>query len=136
MRQRSCRVVLGVNKELLKDLEEERIQDTDESYYDSGGTVNNGLNSGNYTDLPILKMGINLPILDWQWSTANEYFKLALSNEPIKPHDLNSNIKNLNDVIYNYFTENFGQVEKNNDTNMINKYKDLTVKELKKSLKT
>ena len=48
--------------------------------------------------------------------------------------DVNSKIKLLNDVIYNYFADNFGHNETVTDKGMVAKYKDYTVKELKKAL--
>ena len=48
--------------------------------------------------------------------------------------DVNSKIKLLNDVIYNYFADNFGHNETVPDKSMVAKYKDYTVKELKKAL--
>jgi hypothetical protein len=41
----------------------------------------------------------------------------------------------MNDVVYNYFADNFGYVEKMPDKELVNKYKDQTVKALKKCLK-
>ena len=41
----------------------------------------------------------------------------------------------LNDVIYNYFADNFGHVESPPDKLLVEKYKNHTTKELKKTLK-
>ena len=41
----------------------------------------------------------------------------------------------MNDVVYNYFADNFGYVQKIPDKELVNKYKDQTVKALKKGLK-
>ena len=38
-------------------------------------------------------------------------------------------------MVYNYFADNFGHAEKIPDEALVNKYRDQTVKELKKSLK-
>lgn len=130
MHQRSCRVVHGLGDELRQDLQEELLQDTD-SHTTAEVHTEDALN-----DTPGLKEGINLPKSDSEWSTANDYFKMVLQlNAPIRPQDLNSNIKLLNDVIYNYFATNFGKVQKADNKNLAVKYKDFTVKELKKSLK-
>ena len=84
--------------------------------------------------VPVLKKGINLPKKDSE--TANGYFKSALfSNGPIKSRDLNTSIQILNNTIYNYFADNFGYTETIPDENVVNKYKDLTVKDLKKALR-
>ena len=70
-------------------------------------------------------------------STANEHFKFALqSNDPITSQDLNSNIKLLNNIIYDYFAQNFGYSESVPDNSLLNKYKDYEIKDLKKALKT
>ena len=55
-------------------------------------------------------------------------------NDPITMQDVNSKIKLLNDVIYNYFADNFRHNETVPDKSMVAKYKDYTVKELKKAL--
>ena len=91
----------------------------------------------NDESFPELKQGINLPKNDSVWQTANDYFKFALQlNDPIRMQDVNSKIKILNDVIYNYFADNFGHNETVPDKNMVTnyKYKEYTVKELKKAL--
>ena len=54
---------------------------------------------------------------------------------PIRGQDLSSSITHLNNVVYNYFADNFGHVEKIPDKELVNKYKDQTVNDLKKSLK-
>ena len=53
-------------------------------------------------------------------------------NGPITSHDLSTS---LNDTIYNYFATNFGYTETVPEENVINKYKDLPVKDLKKALR-
>jgi hypothetical protein len=83
-----------------------------------------------------LRKGKKLPKRDSEWSTANKHLKSALLlNGPIKSQDLNTSIQVLNDVIYNYFADNFGHTETIPDKNLINKYKDHTVKNLKKALR-
>ncbi|CAB4027742.1 Hypothetical predicted protein, partial [Paramuricea clavata] len=96
----------------------------------------NDINTVNYDSFPELKKGINLPKNDSEWSTANDYFKCALQpSDPITLQDLNSKIKLLNDAIYSYFANNYGHTETIPDKNMVAKYKEYTVKELKKALK-
>ena len=89
-------------------------------------------------NIPVLKKGIKLPKNNSEWSTVNDYFKFALqSNQPITSQDLDSNIKVLNNSIYDYFAENFGYTKSLPYNSLVNKYKDytLTVKDLKKTLK-
>ena len=67
---------------------------------------------------------------------ANDYFKFHIQlNGPIAAQDLNSNIRHLNDVIYNYFFEHYGNVEITNDKKLLEKYENHTVKDLKRCLK-
>ena len=87
-------------------------------------------------NFPVLKKGVKLPKSDAEWSTADSYFKFELRlNAPIRIEDLSSSITLMNDVVYNYFADNFGYVEKIPDKELVNKYKDQTVKALKKCLK-
>ena len=87
----------------------------------------------NVEEFPFLKKGINLPQCNIEWSTANEYFKFALNfNPPISSQDISSSIVLLNDVIYNYFADNFGHVESPPDKLLVEKYKNHTTKELRK----
>ena len=134
MHQRSCRVIHGLNNELCADLEEQNVDDNTEGVL-ADDEVTNLTTTENETS-PILKKGIKLPKTDSEWSTANEHFKSALLlNGPIKSQDLNTSIQILNDAIYNYFADNFGHTETIPDKNLINKYKDHTVKNLKKALR-
>ena len=95
----------------------------------------NDIDMTNDESFPELKQGIKLPKNYSGWQMANDYFKCALQfNDPITMQDVNSKIKLLNDVIYNYFADNFGHNETVPDKSMVAKYKDYTVKELKKAL--
>ena len=87
-------------------------------------------------DIPNLKKVIKLPKTNQEWSTANDYFKFTLqSNQPITSQDLNTNIKLLHNIIYEYCSQNFGFTDSSPDNSLVNKYKDYTVKDLKKALK-
>ena len=136
MHQRSCQVVHGLNAELYADIEEqinhdtENIAEMDQSGGDETFTVNNH-------DIPTLKKGIKLPKSDLQWSTANDYFKFALQiDQPITSQNLDTNIRLLNNTIYEYFSHNFGYADSTPDNSLVTKYKEHTVKALKKALKT
>ena len=137
MHQRSCRVINGLNKELKADLQA-NIQESNDDYSDE---VNVNFDTNTTTidsSLPTLKEGINLPRNDSDWLTANDYFKCALRvNQPINIQDLNSKINHMNETIYNYFSENFGNDKQRvcNDQ-FKTKYADLTTKQLKKSLQS
>ena len=103
------------------------LPETDSRSIDTGIT-----NDGSF---PKLKQGINLPKNDSGWLTAKEYFKCMLQlYDPIRLPDVNSKIKLLNDVIYNYFADDFGHNETVPNECMVGKYKECTMKELKKAL--
>ena len=142
MHQRSCRVVWGLNDELRADLNNNNTGLADQEF--NADSVNVPLiNSGvplitqpEKYSFPEIKQGINLPKTEDQWSTANEYFKsVLLLNLPITAQNLDSSIKLLNDTIYDYFSTNFGKVSQVVDKNLMNKYKDKSKHDLKKSLK-
>ena len=134
MHQRSCQVVHSLNDELCADLEEQITNDNTNNILENNNYDNNN-NNLNYESFPELKKGVKLPKNDSEWSTANDYFKFALQTDhPIASQDINSKIKLLNDAVYNYFADNYGYCETVPDQNLITKYKDYTVKELKKAL--
>ena len=134
MHQRSCQVIHSLNDELCADLEEQITNDNTNNILENNNYDNNN-NNLNYESFPELKKGVKLPKNDSEWSTANDYFKFALQTDhPIASQDINSKIKLLNDAVYNYFADNYGYCETVPDQNLITKYKDHTVKELKKAL--
>ena len=134
MHQRSCQVIHSLNDELCADLEEQIAVDNTNNTSENNNYDNDN-NNVNCESFPELKKGIKLPKNDSEWSTANDYFKFALQTDhPIAPQDINSKIKLLNDAVYNYFADNYGYCETVPDQNLITKYKEHTVKELKKAL--
>ncbi|CAB3987434.1 Hypothetical predicted protein [Paramuricea clavata] len=134
MHQRSCQVIHGLNDELFADLEEQITTDNTADTTENDNSIND-IDMTNDESFPELKQGINLPKNDSGWQTANDYFKCALQlDDPIRMRDVNSKIELLNDVIYNYFADNFGHNVTVPDKNMVTKYKEYTVKELKKAL--
>ena len=67
---------------------------------------------------------------------ANEYFKSKLSlNPPVTVQNLNSSVELVNDTVYDYFSDNFGQVAQAPNGNLIMKYEGKSKNDLKKSLK-
>jgi len=106
MHQRSCRVISGLNDELRTDFISTTQHENDNNEQDDDSLFI----QPDEEIFPDIKVGINLPKSDEQWLTANEYFKSVLQlSPPIRFEDLNSCIQLLNDSIYNYFSENFGQ---------------------------
>ena len=136
MHQRSCRVIHGLNNELCADLEEQTTDNTEDVRMDNVATDNANLTSTENDETPMLKKGVNLPKQESEWITANEYFKSSLLlNGPIKSHELNTSVQVLSNVIYSYFADTCGHTETIPDKNIINKYRDHTVKDLKKALR-
>ncbi|CAB3986993.1 Hypothetical predicted protein [Paramuricea clavata] len=136
MHQRSCQVTMGLNKELL-----ENVFEQEESNNNCAGDLDDidttsVYNTNQEEEYPELKNGINLPKTSSEWLTANEHFKFSLmSNPPVTSDDLNTSIKLLNDTIYTYFAGNFGFVERLPDKLLNDKYKNHSIKDLKKALK-
>ena len=90
MHQRSCRVIDDLENELQQQMTEALNNDSQEDNIDPVNPDISTLNiQENFSDL---KRGIKLPKSPLQWSTANDFFKLAFSNHPITPDDLNNNI--------------------------------------------
>ena len=84
---------------------------------------------GDPTTLP----GIKLPRNDEEWEEANLFFLLNIDmSAPIS--DINEFTTNLQQVIYNYFRDLYGTVEKD-DVDMTSEYNSMSIKELKKELK-
>ena len=133
MHQRSCRVIDDLEDELQQQMTEALNEHQNEDNVDP---VNPELSSVNSQEnLPGIKKGIKLPKSPLQWSTANDFFKLIFLNYPVISHDLNNNINTMATVIYNYFSENFGYVDNNNNIEFEKKYETFTTKDLKKALR-
>ena len=138
MHQRSCRVIFDLNDELCADLDdlEDDTTNVPENISTPDDENMHEAMPEDHNNFPELRKGIKLPKKDSEWSTANEYFKSALQfNAPIESQGLNTTIKGLNNTVYNYFADNFGYTETLPDENLISKYRDHTVKNLKKALK-
>ena len=128
-------VINGLNNELCADLVEQVAENNiEEDLTDDELTAN--LSTAENETTPEIKKGIKLLKHDSEWSTANEYFKSTLPlNGPIKSHEFDASIQELNNTIYDYFARIFGHIETIPDKNLENRYKDHTVKDLKKALK-
>ena len=78
MHQRSCRVIMGLNKELLENvLEQEESDNNCAGDLDDIDTTS-VYNTTQEEEYPELKKGINLPKTNSEWLTANEHFKFSL----------------------------------------------------------
>ena len=134
MHQRSCRIIDDLEDELQQQMTEILSDPENEDNIDQLEHENSWINS--QEDVPHdLRKGIKLPKSPLPWSSANDFFKLTFSNQPITPHDLNANIKTMVTVIYNYLGKNFGLVDNNKHVEFQRKYASFTAKDLKKVLK-
>ena len=124
MHQRSCRVIHGLSTELYADIEEQsnfEMQNVPEIDQCCGNETFTQVNQ----NIPYLKRGIKLPKNNVQWSMDNNYFKIALeSYQLITSQDLDSNINVLNNIIYEYFAQNFGYADSSPDHSLADEYKD------------
>jgi Reverse transcriptase (RNA-dependent DNA polymerase)/zinc-binding in reverse transcriptase len=83
-----------------------------------------------------VKPGLKLPKTDDQWTEANLYFKLRFASYLFKPiADLNSDVLNIQNEVYNYFANTWGTLHAAEDSDFATKYKDWSARSLKKSLK-
>ena len=133
MHQRSCQVLHGLNDEMRADLEEQMMNNNDDTR--ESDNCDSDVTANSEECFPEVKKGVKLPKNDKEWLTANEYFKYALQfDDPIKSQDDNFKINHLTSTIYNYFADNYGYNETLPDKDMLIKYKEYTIKELKKAL--
>ena len=82
-----------------------------------------------------LKRGDRLPKSSLDRSRANDQFKVVLFNVQIKQEELNSNIRRMNDVIFEYFSRICGEVDRGGNIDLHNKYSTCTAKDPKGELK-
>jgi hypothetical protein len=81
----------------------------------------------------IPKKGIKLPKSSAEWNIANDFFKLHLNcNNEIE--DINKEIKNIQNTLYDYFADNYGTVGGESD-DLKQHYGDLSKRQLKKELR-
>ena len=133
MHQRSCKVIDDMDEELRQQMTDALNEQICEDNIQSVEDVVSSLNS--QETFPDLKKGIKLPKSPLQWSNANDFFHLTLSNCPIASQDINKSINTMATVIYNYFNENYGFVDVDNNNEFESKYKSHSAKDLKKVLK-
>ena len=132
MRQRSCRVIQSLQTESLERLEDELVQ-TFENDHDS--ELGNFELNQNDLENCFIKQGVKLPNSPQQWLNDNEFFKAAFSSTPITADSLDHVIYNLNSIIYQYYKDSYGCVNNSSPSTFVSKYRDASVKDLKKRLK-
>ena len=88
MHQRSCRVIDDMQNELQQQM---TVALNNQVYEDSVQSVENVIPRLNSEEgYPGLKKGIKLPKSPLQWSIANDFFQLTLSNHPITMQEINN----------------------------------------------
>ena len=83
-----------------------------------------------------MKPGIKLPKIETGWKEADTYFRSALHAGDINISNLSISVKNMNNIIYEYFAKNFGTIDKKQLEDKLNdKYKDYGKKQLNSELR-
>ena len=83
-----------------------------------------------------MKPGIKLPKIETGWKEADTYFRSVLHAGDINISNLNISVKNMNNIIYDYFAKNFGTIDKKQLEDKLNdKYKDYGKQQLKRQLR-
>ena len=124
--KRACKIIdiPDIRALLEKPLQNNAIPSDDIEDIETDITVTDKLNRLN---------GVNLPTNDEDWKLANAYFAAYLPyNDPIT--DIDSSVKQLQDSIYTYFSENYGTV-KNKNVSEFDHYKTKSNRQLKIILK-
>ena len=104
--QRSCRVIRGLDKELVSELQ--NISDFENQPYMNHHVVISGEN-------PMFKTGIKFPKIDEQWNLANSYFKGELPAHEIENKSLDGMADQFNIKVYNCMADNYGFVDNSSD---------------------
>ena len=123
-RQRSCRVIMGLNDELnyaLQEYNEEIFGDQSES------TVN-----VNLAEDTIIKPAIKLPKSESEWKTANSFFHANLPIEDMNTDgDFNDIMTNFGKTVYDYLKSEYGIVREDEVNDFKVKYRNYTNNQLK-----
>ena len=85
--QRSCQVIHSLNDMRFADLDEQITADNTNDISDNNTCDDNNVNCESFIEL---KKGVKFPKNHSEWSTAKDYYKIALqTNHPITPQDIN-----------------------------------------------
>ena len=83
-----------------------------------------------------MKPGIKLSKTETGWKEADTYFRSVLHARDINISNLNTSVKNMINIIYEYFAKNFGALDKKQLEHELNKkYKDYGKQQLKRELR-
>ena len=126
--QRSCRFIKGMCSDLLLPHAEENANDYDQI----SDVVEDTLN-----ETPNLKPGVKLPKTDLDWREADLYFRAELPISEVNEHSVNDCVIKMTNLVYDYFAENFGTVNKSKDSDseFQSKYANYSKQDLKRELK-
>ena len=82
-----------------------------------------------------IKPGVRLPKTKLQWAEANAYFHIQFASIISSPTvDLNSDIQRAQNVVYDYFSNVYGTIPIETNTDYSTKYSDHSIKNLKQVL--
>ena len=136
MHQRRCRITVGLHGDTFEYLEEEIADNGLNGSEDQSISDLNHLQS---LQLSGFKPGIRLPKSEQQWSMANEFFKASLPMKDLSESTMPTvgpAIEHFYDIIYNYFKETCGVLDRDLNKDLDEKYSKHSSKELKKLLKS
>ena len=136
--QRSCKFISGLREDLTKTLLDHVVKNHERPGYSETDELNNSNQSEsiNIDDHSNVKNGVKLPITSDQWVTAESFFKAELPAHEIGKDNLDLITQKLSDTIYDYFHREFGTVVNTYDTEFKDEYKDASIHQLRKALKT
>ena len=84
-----------------------------------------------------LRKGVMLPTKPDEWDLANKYFNATLPISSINGENIDENLNNFNNVVYDYFATTFGTIEDNSrcQNEIREKYGPYSKKQVKAELK-
>ena len=125
--QRSCHFIKGMSSDLILPHVEENANDYDQI----SDVVEDMLN-----ETPNLKPGVKLRKTDLDWREADLYFRAELPISEVNEHTVNDCIIKMANLVYGYFAENFGTVNKrkDSDSEYKSKYAHYSKQDLKREL--
>ena len=87
--------------------------------------------------MQLFKHGVKLPTSKKDWELANAYFHTKLQVSELSKGNLDDVVNNFNDVIYDYFTSQYGTFKKDDllDRDLKTKSGNFSKNQLKKTLK-
>ena len=92
--------------------------------------------NNDHNELPkgLIKKGVKLPKCKREWEQANEYFKTNIHHNN-EINDINQEINILQDKLYNFFAEAYGECDETEKNPYETNYNAYSKNKLKRSLK-